>query len=54
MLEDDKRRMDVAARVGGEEFALVLPETDQHDAYLVAERLRMPLRRDLRRRSPSR
>ena len=41
MLEDDRRRMDVAARIGGEEFAVILPETDQHEAFLVAERLRM-------------
>jgi diguanylate cyclase (GGDEF)-like protein/putative nucleotidyltransferase with HDIG domain len=40
-VEDDRRRIDAAARIGGEEFALVLPETDQHEAYLVAERLRM-------------
>jgi diguanylate cyclase (GGDEF)-like protein/putative nucleotidyltransferase with HDIG domain len=41
MLEGDRRRIDAAARIGGEEFALVLPETDQHEAYLVAERLRV-------------
>jgi diguanylate cyclase (GGDEF)-like protein len=41
MLEQDRRGMDLAARMGGEEFALVLPESDQHDAYLVAERLRV-------------
>jgi len=40
LLEENKRRIDVAARVGGEEFALVLPETDQHEAFIVAERLR--------------
>ena len=40
LLEHNKRRIDVAARVGGEEFALVLPETDQHEAFIVAERLR--------------
>jgi diguanylate cyclase (GGDEF)-like protein/putative nucleotidyltransferase with HDIG domain len=40
MLEGDKRRVDVPARIGGEEFALVLPEADHHDAYLTAERLR--------------
>ena len=41
MLEDDRRRVDVAARTGGEEFGLILPDTDQHEAFLVAERLRM-------------
>ena len=35
-----KRRIDTAARIGGEEFALLLPETDEHGAFLVAERLR--------------
>jgi diguanylate cyclase (GGDEF)-like protein/putative nucleotidyltransferase with HDIG domain len=35
-----KRRIDVAARVGGEEFALLLPETDERGAFIVAERLR--------------
>jgi putative nucleotidyltransferase with HDIG domain len=28
------------ARIGGEEFALLLPDTEQHAAYLLAERLR--------------
>lgn len=35
-----KRDSDVLARVGGEEFALLLPETDLAQAQLVAERLR--------------
>jgi diguanylate cyclase (GGDEF)-like protein/putative nucleotidyltransferase with HDIG domain len=35
-----KRRIDHAARVGGDEFALLLPETDERGAFLVAERLR--------------
>jgi diguanylate cyclase (GGDEF)-like protein len=35
-----KRRIDSAGRVGGEEFALLLPETDERGAFLVAERLR--------------
>jgi diguanylate cyclase (GGDEF)-like protein len=35
-----KRRIDMAARLGGEEFALILPETDEGGAFLVAERLR--------------
>jgi diguanylate cyclase (GGDEF)-like protein len=35
-----RRSSDIVARVGGEEFALLLPETTHEDAYLVAERLR--------------
>jgi diguanylate cyclase (GGDEF)-like protein/putative nucleotidyltransferase with HDIG domain len=40
-----KRRIDRAARVGGEEFALLLPETDERGAFLVAERLRRATQR---------
>ena len=39
------RPMDSFARVGGEEFALLLPETDQLDALLVAERIRAAVAR---------
>src|SRR5918997_525870 len=35
-----KRRIDSAGRVGGEEFALLLPETDERGAFLLAEPLR--------------
>ena len=35
-----KRTSDVAARLGGEEFALLLPETDQQGAVQLAQRLR--------------
>jgi diguanylate cyclase (GGDEF)-like protein len=34
------RNVDLPARLGGEEFALVLPEAAKHDALLVGERLR--------------
>jgi diguanylate cyclase (GGDEF)-like protein len=34
------RTIDTPARLGGEEFAIVLPEAARHDALLVAERLR--------------
>jgi diguanylate cyclase (GGDEF)-like protein len=35
-----KRGPDVVARIGGEEFALLLPETTIEEAHVVAERLR--------------
>ncbi len=35
-----KRRIDTPARIGGEEFSLLLPQTDERGAFLVAERLR--------------
>jgi diguanylate cyclase (GGDEF)-like protein/putative nucleotidyltransferase with HDIG domain len=44
LLERDKRQIDGLARVGGEEFALILPDTDRHDAFVIAERLRCAAR----------
>ena len=35
------RNTDIAGRIGGEEFLLVLPETDMEGAMLLADRLRM-------------
>jgi diguanylate cyclase (GGDEF)-like protein/putative nucleotidyltransferase with HDIG domain len=43
LLEAGKRQIDQVARVGGEEFALILPDTDSHSAFAVAERLRCEL-----------
>ena len=34
------RNSDVLGRLGGEEFGIILPETDLHDAALLAERIR--------------
>jgi diguanylate cyclase (GGDEF)-like protein len=39
-LRDSKRSWDAAARVGGEEFAILAPDTDEHGAYVLAERIR--------------
>jgi diguanylate cyclase (GGDEF)-like protein/putative nucleotidyltransferase with HDIG domain len=39
LLEENSRRMDFVTRSGGEEFAIVLPETGQHQAFLFAEEL---------------
>ena len=35
-----RRESDLVARIGGEEFAILLPETDESAALVVAERLR--------------
>jgi diguanylate cyclase (GGDEF)-like protein len=40
ILQSSKRKIDTVARIGGEEFAIVAPETDQHGAYILAENLR--------------
>jgi diguanylate cyclase (GGDEF)-like protein len=44
LLRAGKRSIDGLARVGGEEFALLLPDTNAHDALALAERLRCGLR----------
>jgi diguanylate cyclase (GGDEF)-like protein len=44
VVQGSKRRIDVAARVGGEEFALLAPDTDEHGAYVLADRLRREVR----------
>jgi diguanylate cyclase (GGDEF)-like protein len=43
LLQEHIRDVDLAARLGGEEFALLLPEVEGRDAVLVAERLRRSL-----------
>jgi diguanylate cyclase (GGDEF)-like protein len=44
ILRRAKRRIDVAARIGEDEFAILLPETGEHAAYIVAERIRHELK----------
>jgi diguanylate cyclase (GGDEF)-like protein len=39
-IQHAKRSFDSAARVGGEEFALLAPDSDEHGAYMLAERIR--------------
>ena len=41
------RAIDGTARIGGEEFALVLPDTDEHAGFALAERLRRRARTTL-------
>ena len=44
VLQESKRRIDVVARISGEEFALITPDTDEHGAYVLADRLRREVR----------
>ena len=44
LLCEGKRQIDAAARVGGEEFALIVPDIERDGAFALAERLRMALR----------
>jgi diguanylate cyclase (GGDEF)-like protein/putative nucleotidyltransferase with HDIG domain len=44
-IDSVKRSFDGAARIGGEEFALIAPECDEHGAYMLAERLRSEVER---------
>jgi diguanylate cyclase (GGDEF)-like protein/putative nucleotidyltransferase with HDIG domain len=46
LLTEGKRRVDMAARVGGEEFALILPDTAADGAYALAEGLRCAVREE--------
>jgi diguanylate cyclase (GGDEF)-like protein len=43
-LQQERRTSDVVARIGGEEFALILPETGIQGAECVAEKIRVALR----------
>lgn len=40
LIRQQLRQVDIVGRVGGEEFAVILPETDRHAAWQVAEKLR--------------
>jgi diguanylate cyclase (GGDEF)-like protein/putative nucleotidyltransferase with HDIG domain len=47
-IENTKRSFDSAARVGGEEFAILTPDTDEHGAYILAERMRIEVEQAFR------
>jgi diguanylate cyclase (GGDEF)-like protein/putative nucleotidyltransferase with HDIG domain len=44
ILAEGKRRVDTLARFGGEEFVLLLPDTDEEGGLTIAERLRLSIR----------
>ena len=45
-IENTARKGDVCARWGGEEFILFLPETDQQEAAVQAERIRQAIQNE--------
>jgi diguanylate cyclase (GGDEF)-like protein len=46
LLDASRRAIDAAARVGGDEFALILPDTDEHGAFVLADRMRRVVREE--------
>jgi diguanylate cyclase (GGDEF)-like protein len=44
ILYEEKRRIDTVARLGGEEFALIVPDTVDRRSFMLAERLRHAVR----------
>ena len=45
--KESLRVIDVIARFGGEEFAVVMPQTEKDEAYIVAERIRNSVKEQL-------
>ena len=50
LVKNKIRDIDMAARLSGEEFGLILPETERMGAFLVAERIRKEMERHFLRR----
>jgi diguanylate cyclase (GGDEF)-like protein len=50
LIKNKIRDIDMAARLAGEEFGLILPETERMGAFLVAERVRKEMERHFLRR----
>ncbi len=40
LIKNQSRKMDYVCRYGGEEFTIILPQTEQKEAFLIAERIR--------------
>jgi diguanylate cyclase (GGDEF)-like protein len=43
LLKNQSRKMDFVCRYGGEEFTIILPQTDKDEAFFIAERLRQDI-----------
>ena len=46
VFERTRRKIDALARIGGEEFAVLLPDTREREAFVLAERLRGAIERE--------
>ena len=47
LLQDNLRKVDVTIRYGGDEFVIILPQTTKEGGFLVAERLRKIIEKNL-------
>jgi diguanylate cyclase (GGDEF)-like protein len=47
LINETRRLNDWAFRLGGEEFCMLIPDTDEQQAFLIAERLRLAIAKDL-------
>ncbi|PIP20220.1 MAG: hypothetical protein COX40_05935 [Candidatus Omnitrophica bacterium CG23_combo_of_CG06-09_8_20_14_all_40_11] len=45
LVKNQSRKMDYVCRYGGEEFTIILPETQRKEAFLIAERMRTDIER---------
>ncbi|MDP2043634.1 MAG: sensor domain-containing diguanylate cyclase, partial [Candidatus Omnitrophota bacterium] len=45
LLRNQSRKMDLVCRYGGEEFTIILPQTDKKEAFMIAERIRMDIQK---------
>jgi diguanylate cyclase (GGDEF)-like protein len=45
LIKNQSRKMDYVCRYGGEEFTIILPETQKKEAFLIAERIRTDVER---------
>ncbi|MFH0791484.1 MAG: diguanylate cyclase [Candidatus Omnitrophota bacterium] len=43
LLKNQSRKMDFVCRYGGEEFTIILPQTNKEEAFIIAERLRQDI-----------
>ncbi len=51
LLDESTRRIDTVGRVDAAEFAIVLPETDEHTGFLLSEQILTRIRRTYRERN---